>query len=101
MPILTELVVSIVGGVATALILGALVRPAAPEASASHRRGGSVLGDLVHLLLSVGGGIAIAMLLGRHLIQAGIMPKGLGGRLILLVGGTALLWFAMLPMRRR
>ena len=60
-----------------------------------------MLGDLIHLLLSISGGIAIAIMLGRHLIQAGIMPKGLGGRLILLVGGTALLWFMMLPLRRR
>lgn len=102
MPILNELVVSIVGGVATALILGILVGPqSGAREERSGRRSGGVLGDLMHLLLSVGGGIAIALLLGRYLIQAGIMPKGLGGRLALLVGGTALVWFLMLPLRRR
>ena len=101
MPILTELVVSIVGGVATALILGALVRPTSSDISTTTKRSSSLLGDFMHLLISVGGGIAIAMLLGRHLIQAGIMPKGVGGRLARLVGGTALLWFLMLPLRRR
>ncbi len=102
MPILTELVVSIIGGVATALILGALVRPAEPEQQrSSPSRVGRFFGDLVHLLLAVGGGIALAMLLGRTLIQSGIMAKGLGGRLILLAGGTALIWFLILPLRRR
>ncbi len=102
MPILTELVVSIIGGVATALILGVLVRPAepAPQRTAPSRIG-RFFGDLVHLLLAVGGGIALAMLLGRTLIQSGIMAKGLGGRLILLAGGTALIWFLILPLRRR
>jgi hypothetical protein len=55
----------------------------------------------MHLLLAVCGGIAIAMLLERNLIQTGIMPKGLGGRLVLLVGGTTLLWLVMLPLRSR
>lgn len=102
MPILTELLVSIVGGVATALILGVLVRPSAPvdrEMRAPRRR--TVFGDFVHLLLSVAGGIALALLAGRWAMQSGLAPRGGGGRLILLVGGTALCWFLMLPLRRR
>jgi hypothetical protein len=99
MPILTELVVSIVGCIATALILNAMVRSAPIEARSVRRR--SLLGNLMHLLLAVCGGIAIAMLLERNLIQTGIMPKGLGGRLVLLVGGTTLLWLVMLPLRSK
>lgn len=101
MPIVTELVVSIVGGVATALILGALIGPAAEPAPPRQGRLGRFFGDLLHLLLAVGGGIVIALLLGRYLIQTGVMVKGLGGRLVLLAGGTALVWFLILPLRRR
>lgn len=104
MPIVSELVVSIVGGVATALILGALVRPAAGDRnrnSGETRRGGSLLGDLIHMLLAVGGGIATTLLVGKLAIQSGILAKGLGGRLTLLVGGTTLCWLLMLPLRRR
>ncbi len=75
MPIVTELIVSIVGGVATALIPGALVRPTEP-APPRHSRAGRFLENLVHLLLAFGGGIAIALLMGRYLIQTGIMTRG-------------------------
>ncbi|MGD9670403.1 MAG: hypothetical protein AB7U75_15405 [Hyphomicrobiaceae bacterium] len=102
MPILSELVVSIVGGVATALILGVLVKPASPDTGeAGRRRGGTVLGDLMHMLLAVAGGIAVALLAGKLAIQAGAVPQGTSGRLILLAGGTALSWLLLLPLRRR
>ena len=103
MPILNEILVSVVGGVATALILGVLVRPAPERATRSGRaRGGrSLIGDLVHLILAVAGGIAFALLFGRYAFQSGLMDKSLGARLLLLVGGTAISWLVLLPLRRR
>lgn len=101
MPILTELVVSIVGGVATALILGALVGGGSASRDTQARHGGTLFADLVHLLLAVAGGIAAMFFLGRMLIQAGILPKSLASRLGVLVAGTALSWLILLPLRRR
>ena len=106
MSIVNELIVSIVGGVATALLLsmmagggrGGQSQEVARDARPGNRR--SILGDLTHILFAVGAGIAIAMIGGRMLIQAGILEKGVGGRLVLLVVGTALAWIVMLPLRR-
>lgn len=103
MTIMNELIVSIVGGVATALILSMMSRGGGQSQQAPARsssRGRSVVGDLFHILIAVACGIGIAMIGGRMLIQAGIMEKGIGGRLLLLVGGTALSWLLLLPLRR-
>lgn len=106
MPILNEIIVSVVGGVATALILGAFVRPrSAPDRGAPtpkrRGRGRSLLGDLIHLILAVVGGIAFALLFGRYAFLTGLMDRSLASRLILLVGGTTLTWIVLLPLRRR
>lgn len=106
MPIMTELVVSIIGGVITAFILerlGGGRSQARIEGSARHpaTRGGSLFGELIRILFAVGGGVAIAMIGGRMLIQAGIMPKGVGGRYALLVVGTILCWLLLAIGRRR
>ena len=76
MPIMTELVVSVVGGVLTAAILAIFSRPGRA------------------------GGIAIAVLGGRMLIQAGILPQGLPTRLALLIGGTVVCWVIIASGRR-
>jgi hypothetical protein len=104
MPIMTELVVSVVGGVLTAAILAMFSRPGrarghanAPAAPAPRRRAGSFIGDLLRV---VAGGIAIAVLGGRMLIQAGILPQGLPTRLALLIGGTVVCWVIIASGRR-
>ena len=108
MPILTELLVSIVGGVVTAAILamfsrsgksGAAVETAVPSAPAPRR--GSFFADLLRLVLAVAGGIAIALIGGRILIQMGVVPRGLPTRLGLLVLGTVICWMLLSIGRRR
>ena len=107
MPIMTELIVSVVGGVLTAIILALFTRGGKAQASAAHtsaqqpvRRGRSTFGDLIRLIIAVGGGIAVAMVGGRMLIQAGIVPGGMPTRLGLLVVATAVFWMAMTAGRR-
>lgn len=109
MPILTELVISVIGGVLTAAILAMFSRSpnsgtvASQQASlpATGPRRRSLLGDLFVLILAVSGGIAIAMIGGRILIQMGILPRGLPSRLGLLVAGTVLCWLVLGAGRRR
>ena len=107
MPIMTELVVSVVGGVLTAAILAMFSRPGRarrnankPDAPAPRRRAGSFIGDLLRVIVAVAGGIAIAVLGGRMLIQAGILPQGLTTRLALLIGGTVVCWVIIASGRR-
>lgn len=111
MPILTELVISVVGGVLTALILAMFTRGArgadrGGNVAINHQvapppqRRSSAFGDTVRLILAVIGGVAFAMVVGRILIQAGIVPKGLPSRLVLLVVGTVLFWLVLSAGRR-
>jgi hypothetical protein len=107
MPIMTELIVSVVGGVLTAAILATFSRPGragrqanAPAAPPPRRRGRSFTGDLLRVIVAVAGGIAIAVVGGRLLIQAGILPQGLPTRLALLVGGTVICWIIIASGRR-
>jgi len=100
----SELIVSVVGGVATAAILSLFSRGGEQVQRTPAResgRGRSLLGDLIHMIFAVSAGIAIAMIGGRMLIQSGALEKGIGGRLVLLVAGTALAWLLLLPLRRR
>lgn len=107
MPIMTELIVSVVGGVLTAAIL-AMFSPQGraggqarvPAAPAPRRRAGSFIVDLLRVVVAVAGGIAIAVLHGRVLIQAGILPQGLPTRLALLIGGTVVCWVIIASGRR-
>ncbi len=109
MPILTELIVSVVGGVLTAMILalfsrfgkpgGAVLGQTATAARSAPR--GRVFGDLVVLIVSVVAGIVIAMIGGRIMIQMGLLPRGLPTRLGLLVLGTVICWMLLSAGRRR
>ena len=108
MPIMTELVVSIVGGVITAMILGLFSRKSRssvqvqqPAASAAEPRKRSGFGDIVRLVLAVVGGFIIAVSVGRILIQAGVIPRGMPSRLGLMVAGTILCWLLLSMGRRR
>ena len=108
MPFLNELIVSIVGGVITALILGMFSRKNNNAINAQQsvpvdapRKGSSVFGDLFRLILAVAGGVAIAMIGGRILIQAGLIPRGLPSRLGLLIVGTVICWLILTIGRRR
>lgn len=107
MPFVTELIVSIVGGVITALILGLFSRSPAPSVQAEQSIAGprapkrrSPFGDLVRLILAVVGGFLVAMFIGRPLIQAGILPRGIPTRLGLLIAGTVLCWLILSIGRR-
>ena len=111
LPILTELVVSVVGGVLTAIILAlfsARGRGSQSEASAAAieavdrrpaRRSGG-FGSFMRMLVAVVGGILIALALGRFLAQMGIIPRGAIGRFILIAVATVGLWL-ILPFGRR
>lgn len=111
MPIVTELVVSVVGGVLTALVLALFSRGArststaapatqvANQVPAERRRIGA--GDFFRMVFSVIGGIAVAMVLGRTLSKAGVLPQGIPTRMILLVVGTIVFWLLLTGMRRR
>ena len=107
MTILGELVVTVIGGIVTALVLERMgrARSSAPtqqmQAPLARPRGESTGGGLVRVILAVLGGIALATFGGRMLIQSGLMPKGLPGRLMLLVVGTALAWLLLSMFRRR
>lgn len=111
MPILTELIVSVVGGVLTAVILSMFSRGSRAGGSSVRAdvtlrvppppRQRSAVGDFFRIIVSVIGGIAVAMVLGRILIQAGLLPRGLPTRLGLLIAGTALFWLLLSGIRRR
>lgn len=109
MPILNELIISIVGGVATALILSIFTgrgrRADVPAHANRHtqvqRSGRSGFGDFIRIILSVVGGIAIALYGGRILFEAGLLEQGLPSRLGLLIAGTAICWLLLVSLRRR
>lgn len=109
MSIMTELVVSVVGGVLTALILAMVTRrsKAAPPIAttapshAAPRRSGGFFADFLRMVLAVLGGIAIAMIGGRMLIQAGVLPAGVPTRLGVLVAATMVLWLLLGALRSR
>ena len=108
MPIMTELIVSIVGGVVTAMILGIFsrnnnnaVQVQQPVATRREPRKSSALGDVFRLILAVVGGFVFAMFVGRILIQAGIIPRGIPSRLGLMVVGTVMCWLLLSLGRRR
>jgi hypothetical protein len=84
MPIINELIASVVGGVLTAAILALFSRPGKPRADVSRAapaavrpRGRGFFGELFRVLLAVTGGIAIALVGGRLLIQSEALPSGL------------------------
>jgi hypothetical protein len=107
MSIVSELIISIVGGVLTAAVLAlfsrggrARTRSDVAIGQGKSRRRGSFFGDLFRLVFAVSGGIAIALLGGRVLIQSGLLPPGLGTRLGLLLAGTVFCWIVVASGRR-
>ncbi|MEL6297558.1 MAG: hypothetical protein AAFQ45_03220 [Pseudomonadota bacterium] len=109
MPILTELVVSIVGGVLTAVILSMFARRPAPaerperRVRRERRRGGFLSGvfGFLRVLIAVSVGLVAAMAGARWLIQNGIIPRGLPSRLGVLVATTLVVWMLLGMFRRR
>jgi len=108
MTIVTELVVSIVGGVLTAVVLSIFARkpaptPAAAPARQPRRRSGFFSGLLgfLRVLIAVTAGCAIAITGGRWMIETGMLSRGLPTRFGLLVGGTLVVWMMLGAFRRR
>ncbi len=111
LPVLTELVVSIVGGIITAAILGVFSRgngsasrstasvPVGQDRGTAGARRPSGVGSFLRMLIAVCGGVALSLFFSRMLIQAGVLPRGLPTRLGLLVVSTALIWL-VLPIGR-
>ncbi len=98
-----ELVVSVLGGVLTAVILEVFrsrARGQTQSQTPPRRRDGFFSG-LARLVLAVIGGVLIALFLGRYLFQAEILERSPPTRLALLVGGTILCWALLLLFRRR
>jgi len=105
MPLLNELIVSIVGGVATALILSVFTRggraPAQSQRIENRKPARSGFGNFLHLLVAVTGGVAFAVIGGRVLFQSGVLERSLPMRMALLVGATILIWMVIGAMRPR
>ena len=105
-----EVVVSVVGGVLTAIVLGIFTRrkPRQDVDTAQLRaedrpkpsRVGSAFSSLLQMILAVGGGVAFAMLGGRWLFQSGILERSLPMRMGLLVGATTIIWLMLSAMRK-
>ncbi len=109
MPLLNELIISIVGGVLTAIILGLFTRR--PKASKQQimqqtiekqpaaKNGSSTFGQFMHLLLAVLGGLAIFSTFGRYLFKSGILERGLPMRILVIVCATVFVWWVLLLFR--
>ena len=111
LPILTELIVSVVGGVLTAIVLTVFstgrrdTQASASMGDVSQADGGRSkksgrVGGFMRMLVAVVGGIVIALAIGRFLAQAGIIPRGPFGRIVLIGVATIGLWL-ILPFGRR
>ena len=108
MTILTELIVSVAGGVLTAIVLGMFTRRTAPPVPSAtvrpaRRRSGFVTGffGFLRVLIAVATGFALAITGGRWLIQNGLLPRGLPTRFGLLIAGTLIVWMMLGIFRRR
>jgi hypothetical protein len=103
MPLLNELIVSIVGGIATALILSVFTRGGrAPAQRVENRKPArSGFGNFLHVLFAVTGGVAFAVVGGRVLFQSGVLERSLPMRMTLLVAATILIWMVIGAMRPR
>ncbi len=105
MPLFNELIVSIVGGVVTALILSVFTRsrraPSQSQRIDVGRPSRSGFGDFVHVLFAVAGGIAFTLYGGRALFAAGLLERSVPMRLVLLVAATMVLWVIIGAVRPR
>ena len=99
--ILTELVVSVAGGVITALILAMFSRSNRSAAARTERsrpnaaRSPSAIGSFMRLFLAVCGGVVVAIFAGRIMVRTGLIPPGPLPRTVLLVVAICLLWLVM------
>lgn len=107
MPLLNELIVSIIGGVITALILSIFTRgsrASAPRQSQrieTHKPARGGFGNFLQVLLAVTGGVAFAVIGGRVLFQSGVLERSLPMRMALLVGAIIVIWMLIGAMRSR
>lgn len=103
---MSELALSIVGGVLTAVILE-LFRPRSrggaeqTQRAPRERRPDGFMAGFIRLLLAVVGGVLTALLVGRYLFQNEIIERSPAIRVALLVGGTVLSWSILTLFRRR
>ncbi len=109
MPLVNELIITVVGGVLTAAIISlfsgrrrrAEQAQLRRQAARNARAGGSTFGHFIRLLLAVVGGIAFAIFGGRYFFQSGILDRSLPMRMGLLIAGTVFIWWFLLLFRRR
>ncbi len=107
-PFANELLITICGGVITALILNMFSGKSKvhqqqtyhqPQPSKPPKTGGSIFGQFVHLLLSVAGGIALAMYTSRFLFKSEILVRSFPMRMAILVAATIFVWWVLLLFR--
>ncbi|MBI1383676.1 MAG: hypothetical protein GC150_02015 [Rhizobiales bacterium] len=109
MPILNELILTVVGGVLTALILervrGSGNAPTTASAATGRaerpRSGSSFFGQLVRVILAVTGGYFCATTGARYIFQSGILERSPMNRLAILVAGTIVCWLVLAWLFRR
>lgn len=99
-----ELALTILGGIATSLILELFrsrTRGGQNQTITSARSGDGFFRQFFRLVLAVAGGVFIALFVGRFLFQNGILERSVPMRVGLLIGGTMLCWLLLLAFRRR
>jgi len=110
MTLVNELIVTVVGGVVTALVLSLFRRGGRQSASSTASGGreqvpasrrGSAIGQFFHMAFAVMGGIGFALFGGRWLFQSGILERSMPMRLGLLFAGTLFCWLVLLSFRRK
>ena len=101
-----ELLVTVVGGILTALILGVFSWPSSRSQSQSQQGletssepRSSAFGQFMHLLLSVAGGYGLAFFTTRFLFKSGIVERGLPMRMAIFVACVVFVWWVLLLFR--
>lgn len=108
MAFFSEIAVTVIGGLITAVILALFTRrgkeparsPSAQQNQSQRRTGGS-FGQFMHVLLSVVIGIVLATTLGRYLFRSGILERSPETRLIVAVCAIILVWLVINMLRGR
>lgn len=109
MTFFSEIAVTVVGGIITAIIIGLFTRKskkadAQPERSQQNQtqtQSGSTFGNVIHLLISVILGVLLATTLGRQLFKSGILERGPEMRLLIVVVAIVLIWSLIGLVRKR
>ncbi len=108
MPFINELIISVAGGVLTALILGLFSgrRKNTPVTQINtqtqnyrENKGPSIFGQFIHLTLAVLGGLGLSFFASRFLFKSGILERGLPMRLVILIASTIFVWWVLLLFR--